>query len=95
MHHLIPLPSDGSKALILDRARELRLRFHLGSVPLGWAWFIPAFHLPETLAQDSKPPTRRIHTLHFPRSQIDFAIGPGAAIHEILVRLEEVAEQAE
>lgn len=33
-----------------------------------------------------------MHTLHFPRSQIDFAIGPGAAIREILIRLEEVAE---
>lgn len=66
------------------------MKFHIASIPLGWAWLIPAFHLPEPL-----PGSKRIHTLHFPRSQIDFAIGPAAAIHQILVNLEEVAEGEE
>ena len=95
VHHLIPQPADGSISLVLDRTREFRLRFHLASIPLGWAWLIPAFHLPEPVPSDSRPATKRIHTLHFPRSQIDFAIGPGAAIHEILVRLEEVSVDEE
>ena len=88
MHHLIPQLTEASQDLILERNREFRMKFHLASVPLGWAWLIPAFHLPEP-----HPVTQRVHTLHFPRSQVDFAIGPGAAIHDILVRLEEVQEQ--
>lgn len=95
LHHLIPQSVDGSTSLILDRAREFRLRFHVASIPLGWAWLIPAFHLPEPLPSTTAPVSNRIHTLHFPRSQIDFAIGPGASIHVILVRLEEVPENEE
>ncbi|WVR04807.1 hypothetical protein IAU60_001819 [Kwoniella sp. DSM 27419] len=90
IHHL----TAAHPPLILDRSREFRMKFHLASVPLGWAWMIPAFHLPEprsTAASASDDP--RTHALYFPRSQIDFAIGPGHAIHEILVRLEEVSEE--
>lgn len=85
-HHLVPL----TPPLILDRRRECRLKFHLGSLPLGWAWLIPAFHLPEPV-----PPCTRSHVLTFPRSQIDFPLGPGQAIHHIEVRLSEIEEQEE
>ena len=59
-------------------------------MPLGWAWIIPAFHLPE-------PPNRthlagRVHSLNFSRTQIDFPLGPGASIHQVIIRLEEVAD---
>ncbi|WWD21702.1 hypothetical protein CI109_106189 [Kwoniella shandongensis] len=84
VHHLKP----DSSSIILDRSREFRLKFHLASVPLGWTWLIPAFHLPEPSADR----VNRTHTLHFPRSQIDFPLGPGQAIHQILVRFEEVPE---
>lgn len=84
VHNLIRQVAEGSTSLILDRTREFRMRFRLASVPLGWATLIPAFHLPEPLPSTSTPPIKRIYTLHFPRSQIDFAIGPGAAIHQIL-----------
>ncbi|WRT64569.1 uncharacterized protein IL334_001501 [Kwoniella shivajii] len=90
VHHLTP----SKDSLILDRSREFRLKFHLASVPLGWTWLIPAFHLPEPPSRSSfEPPQKRTHTLHFPRSQIDFPLGPGQSIHEILVRLEEVPEE--
>ncbi|WVO14791.1 hypothetical protein L204_102429 [Cryptococcus depauperatus] len=82
VHHLTP----GQRHLTLNRSREFRLKFHLGNLPLGWAWLIPAFHLPEPA-----PPTR-IHTLTFPRSQVDFPVGPGVALHKVLVRLQDVSE---
>ncbi|KAK6903504.1 hypothetical protein I203_107008 [Kwoniella mangroviensis CBS 8507] len=89
VHHLTP----SNNSLILDRSREFRMKFHLASVPLGWTWLIPAFHLPEPPAKSSaEPPKMRTHILHFPRSQTDFPLGPGQAIHQILVRLEEVPE---
>jgi phosphatidylinositol-3,4,5-trisphosphate 3-phosphatase/dual-specificity protein phosphatase PTEN len=76
-------PADG---IILDRDREFRIKLHLSSLPLGWAWLIPAFHLPEPTPQ-TQP---RRHVLVFPKSQIDFTIGPGAAIKEMQVELEEL-----
>ncbi|OCF33832.1 hypothetical protein I317_01324 [Kwoniella heveanensis CBS 569] len=86
-HHLTPAHSS----LILDRSREFRMKFHLASIPLGWAWMIPAFHLPEPPA-DGGSSDKRTHTLYFPRSQVDFPLGPGQSIHQIVVRLEEVPE---
>lgn len=70
---------------MLDRSREFRLKFHLGSLPLGWAWIIPSFHL-----REPTPPTNRTHTLRFPKSQLDFPLGPGQAVQEIVIKLEEV-----
>lgn len=63
-------------------------------MPLGWLWLIPAFHLPEPPAADpsSSSTSKRTHTLVFPRSQIDFAIGPGTSVHSVIVRLEDVME---
>lgn len=88
VHHLHPRSADGSDTITLDRRRELRLKFHLASVPLGWAWLIPAFHLPEPLPSGSP----RRHDLTFPRSQIDFAIGPGHLIDRIVITLEEIPD---
>lgn len=59
---------------------------------MGWAWLIPAFHLPEPLPVTSTPEPKRTHSLHFSRSQIDFALGAGALIEEMIVRLEEVPQ---
>lgn len=86
MHHLVP-NVDG-KPLVLERSREFRLKFHLGALPLGWTWLIPSFHL-----REPAPPTTRTHTLRFPRSQLDFPLGPGQAIEEIVIRLEEVTSR--
>lgn len=51
---------------------------------MGWAWFIPAFHLAE--------PSGAGGTVSFdiPRSQLDFPLGPGAAVKRVIMRLEEV-----
>jgi phosphatidylinositol-3,4,5-trisphosphate 3-phosphatase/dual-specificity protein phosphatase PTEN len=88
VHHLISKDSS----IILDRGREVRLKLHLASMPLGWAWMIPAFHLPEPVASSTDSQPIRTHTLDFRRSQIDFPLGPGQSIHRVLVRLEEVPE---
>lgn len=91
IHHLTPNHSH----LTLDCSREFRLKFHLGNLPLGWTWLIPAFHLPEPSSSNSEGgegAVKRVHTLSFPRSQVDFPLGPGAALHQVLIRLEEVTE---
>ncbi|RXK39199.1 hypothetical protein M231_03556 [Tremella mesenterica] len=85
-HELVPK----SGPLVLERGREVRLKFHLASLPLGWTWFIPAFHLPEPVPSTKTPIKQKVHTLHFDRSQIDFAIGPGASLRSVEVKLEEV-----
>ncbi|ORY21744.1 hypothetical protein BCR39DRAFT_50898 [Naematelia encephala] len=87
VHHMVP-----DTPIVLDRSREFRLKFHVASVPLGWTWLIPAFHLPERAASGPSGTTIKTHTLRFPRSQIDFAIGPGTAIYQVLVQLEDLPE---
>lgn len=79
MHHLVP-----SQDVVLDRGREFRLKLHLGSLPMGWAWFIPAFHL----AEPATPGNNVAYDV--PRSQLDFPLGPGAAVKRVIMRLEEV-----
>ncbi|TXT12387.1 uncharacterized protein COLE_02797 [Cutaneotrichosporon oleaginosum] len=79
VHHLVP-PKD----VIMERAREFRIKLHLGSLPMGWAWFIPAFHLAEPASPGS------ITAFDVPRSQLDFPLGPGAAVKRVIMRLEEV-----
>ena len=78
-----------SDCLVLDRDREFRIKLHLSSLPLGWAWLIPAFHLPEPTPHGHA----RKHVLMFPKSQVDFTIGPGAAIKEMQVELEELPDE--
>lgn len=93
VHHLEPNHSH----ITLDRSREFRLKLHIGNLPLGWAWLIPAFHLPEPPSPNTGEgggAAKRLHTLSFPRSQVDFPLGPGAALHQVLIRLEEVAEDS-
>jgi len=88
IHYLTPRSSDGSSSLILERDREFRLKLHLSSLPMGWLWLIPAFHLPEPSSGTTTG--TRIHTLRFARSQLDFALGPGTAIHQVIIQLEEI-----
>jgi phosphatidylinositol-3,4,5-trisphosphate 3-phosphatase/dual-specificity protein phosphatase PTEN len=85
VHHLSPRTPDDGESIILERDREFRLKLHLGSFPLGWLWLIPAFHLPEHGGGK--------HTITFTRSQVDFAIGPGQAIHKVVLELEAVGQQ--
>jgi phosphatidylinositol-3,4,5-trisphosphate 3-phosphatase/dual-specificity protein phosphatase PTEN len=91
VHHLVPKHVNGGDgSLVLDTAREFRLKLHLASMPLGWLWMIPAFHIPST--PEGQGSTKRFHTMTFPKSQVDFTLGPGAAVHKVIVRLEDVAE---
>lgn len=81
MHRLEPRLPDGSQSIILDKGREFRLKLHLGSLPLGWLWVIPAFHL-----SDAHEP----HSITFTRSQLDFPLGPGRSVHKVIVELASV-----
>lgn len=51
---------------------------------MGWAWFIPAFHLGEPSGGG------QAFTFDVPRSQLDFPLGPGSAVKRVILRLEEV-----
>lgn len=51
---------------------------------MGWAWFIPAFHLAEPSEAG------KVVVFDVPRSQLDFPLGPGAAVKRVIMRLEEV-----
>lgn len=86
MHHLVPTAAEGRGPpdVILDRGREFRIKLQLGSLPMGWAWFIPAFHLGEPSGGG------QAFTFDVPRSQLDFPLGPGSAVKRVILRLEEV-----
>lgn len=66
------------------------MKFHLSALPLGWAWIVPGFHLPEVDGKASSDPTT--HMLSFSRKQIDFPLGPGQAVHTVLLRLKQVLD---
>lgn len=86
IHHLVPIDPEGQErpGLILDRGREFRIKLHLGNLPMGWAWFIPAFHMAEPSAAGE------FVTLDVPRSQLDFPLGPGQAVKRVLMRFEKM-----
>lgn len=82
-HRLDPVVPDGSNSIILEKDREFRLKLHLGSLPLGWLWIIPAFHLSDRAG---------IQTVTFVRSQVDFPLGPGRTINKVVVQLSNVSK---
>jgi phosphatidylinositol-3,4,5-trisphosphate 3-phosphatase/dual-specificity protein phosphatase PTEN len=86
IHHLVPTAAEGQDPpdIILHRAREFRLKLHLGSLPMGWAWFIPAFHLAEPSSVGN------VVAFDVPRSQLDFPLGPGSAVQRVIMRFEEM-----
>ena len=82
--------TNAEAGVILDAAREVRAKLYMGQVFMGWFWFIPAFHMPpppiESLGGQLLSPT----TVHFKlsRQDIDFHIGPGAALIDVDVAME-------
>jgi len=56
---------------------------------MGWAWFIPTFHLPHPLSS-THGTTRFILT----REELDFALGVGSAIINMEISMQ-VCEEAE
>jgi hypothetical protein len=68
------------KGVVLDARREVKIKFYMGQIFMGWIWFIPTFHMPQP--PPSSPPFFESPktTVFIPRNDIDFAIGIGGAI---------------
>ncbi|KAF7430287.1 Telomerase protein component 1 [Pleurotus ostreatus] len=73
----------GDKGIILDAAREVRIKLYMGQVFMGWFWFIPTFHMGEFLG-----PAK--FTLS--KKDIDFPLGIGSAILDVEILMEWVSE---
>ncbi|CAE6405997.1 unnamed protein product [Rhizoctonia solani] len=72
--------------VILDSRREVRAKLYMGQVPMGWMWFIPAFHMNDGATQS---------TIKLTRKDVDFPLGAGAWIEEVEIALTKVENSAE
>ncbi|CAE6399262.1 unnamed protein product [Rhizoctonia solani] len=72
--------------VILDARREVRAKLYMGQVPMGWMWFIPAFHLADGAAES---------TIKLTRKDVDFPLGVGAWIESVEIVLTRVENSAE
>ncbi|CCM04740.1 uncharacterized protein FIBRA_06929 [Fibroporia radiculosa] len=82
-----PKNSDG---VVLEADREVRVKLYMGQVPMGWFWFIPAFHMPRP--GSAAGPSA---TLALQRKEVDFPIGIGSNIIDVAVSMEWVLEGAQ
>lgn len=80
------------KGVVLDAAREIRLRLYMGQIFMGWMWFIPIFHMPPppSTSDSHDPPT--VSTFRFMQKDLDFSLGIGSSILDVEVALEWVSE---
>ncbi|CAE6480223.1 unnamed protein product [Rhizoctonia solani] len=72
--------------VILDARREVRAKLYMGQVPMGWMWFIPAFHLADGATES---------TIKLTRKEVDFPLGVGAWIETIEIVLTRVESSSE
>ncbi|RDB30349.1 Phosphatidylinositol 3,4,5-trisphosphate 3-phosphatase and dual-specificity protein phosphatase PTEN [Hypsizygus marmoreus] len=75
--------SAKEKGVVLDAGREVRMKLYMGQVFMGWAWFIPTFHM-----SHSSPTTKLLLT----RKELDFPLGIGSGIIDVEVALEWLKE---
>ncbi|KAF8755359.1 phosphatase [Rhizoctonia solani] len=72
--------------VILDARREVRAKLYMGQVPMGWMWFIPAFHMADGATES---------TIKLTRKDVDFPLGVGAWIEGVEIVLTRVENSAE
>ncbi|KAG9075700.1 Telomerase protein component 1 [Ceratobasidium sp. 370] len=72
--------------VVLDARREVRAKLYMGQVPMGWIWFIPAFHL-----ADGETET----TIRLTRKDLDFPLGIGAWIEDVEIVLTRIDDDTE
>ncbi|KAH7345635.1 hypothetical protein B0J17DRAFT_640630 [Rhizoctonia solani] len=72
--------------VILDARREVRAKLYMGQVPMGWMWFIPAFHMTDGATES---------TIKLTRKEVDFPLGVGAWIESIEIVLTRVESSSE
>ncbi|KAG8781483.1 Telomerase protein component 1 [Ceratobasidium sp. 428] len=64
--------------VVLDARREVRAKLYMGQVPMGWMWFIPAFHMADDATET---------TIRLTRKDLDFPLGAGAWIDGVEIVL--------
>ncbi|KAH9477617.1 Phosphatidylinositol 3,4,5-trisphosphate 3-phosphatase and dual-specificity protein phosphatase PTEN [Psilocybe cubensis] len=78
--------------IILDAAREVRIKLYMGQVFMGWFWFIPTFHMsqppPSSTSTEKVDPTILKANMTLSRKDIDFPLGVGSAIIDIDIQME-------
>ncbi|KAG8694399.1 Telomerase protein component 1 [Ceratobasidium sp. 394] len=72
--------------VVLDARREVRAKLYMGQVPMGWLWFIPAFHI-----ADDETET----TIKLTRKDLDFPLGVGAWIESVDIVLTRIDDDTE
>ncbi|KAK0197271.1 hypothetical protein F5146DRAFT_1014777 [Armillaria mellea] len=80
------------KGVVLDGAREIRLRLYMGQIFMGWMWFIPIFHMPPPPSTSDSHDAPTVSTFRFTRKDLDFPLGIGSSILDVEVALEWVSE---
>ncbi|KAL0069598.1 Telomerase protein component 1 [Marasmius tenuissimus] len=74
------------KGVVLDAAREVRVKLYMGQIFMGWLWFVPTFHMPQPPPTNGHPsePT----TIKLTRKELDFPLGVGSSIVDVEITLE-------
>ncbi|KAJ7057885.1 phosphatases II [Mycena amicta] len=81
--------------VVLDAGREVRVKIYMGQIFIGWAWFVPTFHMDQpppsassstTANPNASPPPATKFTLT--RKQMDFPIGLGSALVDVEIEME-------
>ncbi|KAB5590839.1 Ptenb protein [Ceratobasidium theobromae] len=74
-----------SPGVVLDARREVRAKLYMGQVPMGWMWFIPAFHMTEGGPES---------TIQLTRKDVDFPLGVGAWIEGVEIVLTRIEDES-
>ncbi|KAF5373961.1 hypothetical protein D9758_000712 [Tetrapyrgos nigripes] len=89
------MQSAKENGVVLDAAREVRVKLYMGQVFMGWLWFIPTFHLPQPPPSSSPSSTSTTGTssptttkMLLTRKEIDFPLGVGSSIIDVEISLE-------
>ncbi|PBK77978.1 phosphatases II [Armillaria solidipes] len=80
------------KGVVLDAAREIRLRLYMGQIFMGWMWFIPIFHMPPPPSTSDARDMPTVSTFRLTRKDLDFPLGIGSSILDVEVALEWLSE---
>ncbi|KIJ56953.1 hypothetical protein M422DRAFT_57516 [Sphaerobolus stellatus SS14] len=72
----VTIPEEG---IVVDAAREVRVKLYMGQVFLGWIWFIPTFHMPQPPPQTGA---------EIPPLDIDFPVGIGSWIVDLDIEMQ-------
>ncbi|KAL0578887.1 Telomerase protein component 1 [Marasmius crinis-equi] len=78
------------RGVVLDASREVRIKLYMGQIFMGWAWFVPTFHMPQPPPSNGNTPPEPTK-LKLTRKDIDFPLGVGSSIIDVEISLEWLA----